>query len=274
MKTSTIWKGLSIVVVLFLFTALEASAQLPVRTQQLQLIDPAAIGGVITQDAPSGAVTSYTVSWPGSAAAFLADGDEAILIGTRTAANDIDMRWELSDGFVDGNGAVGHVTIWEPDDNTLEFHETFEYDNSTGQLSIGLDGVASGLGAETYYDAGTAGSIQVGDGTNAQVTINSVGGEIRAGVNTAGSIQVTDANNLNNIDLDGASATATLGQADATNAAAGVIEIFDGGAGAAGNSVTVQTGAQTSDWTLQPNDHTAGDATYWIRCSKHQRNCH
>ena len=290
MTSSTFWKSIAIVAVVFLFAAMEAAAQLPVRTQQLQLLSPG--GGALTQNMPAAGVTSYTVTWPATSdhdGGAPAVGDNAILWGTYAAPNDWQLSWLQSDGFVDGNGATNHVTYWSPDGSTLHAQENFEFNPVTGLLGIGVNNTPSVLPEAPA--AGTAGSVQIGDGTDAEITLIGSTGVGTFGVgNTIGQVDIQDnssseinllsdngssaavitvgatANdglvNVTNggttsIELDGATATATIG----TNAAqAGTIVMTD----ANGQELTVVTGDMTSDWTLQPNDHTAGDATYYV----------
>ena len=105
--TNSLMKGLVLAAVLFLFSGLEASAQLPVRTQNLHLLG--ATSGYVSMDAQA-ATTTYTITWPVSSAhdgvAANVVGDQAILVGTYVAADDWDLDWIASDGFVDGNGTI------------------------------------------------------------------------------------------------------------------------------------------------------------------------
>lgn len=242
MNFSHVWKGLAVVAVLFLFS-MEAVAQLPVRTQNLQLINPA--GGTLTQNVTTGvAGTSYTVTWPGSPDhnnAPNANGDQAILIGTYDLAGTTwDLRWEETDGFVDGIGADNHVTFWNPDNSTLDAQENFEFDPVTGLLGIGVNNTVS-VGA-TGIEAGTAGSVQVGNGAAATTTIDGTAASITVGQVSNGTVSVTTAANLTTVNLAGATGTATLGNATSV---AGSVVMYDGDA--AGQTATLTSGAQLAN---------------------------
>lgn len=233
MNFSNLWKGLAVVAVLFLFS-MEASAQLPVRTQVVQYINP--LGGTVSLDVnndPDGAgvgvgtatTTSYSISWPANSNTTAASGDQAILLGTYVGAGgtNIDLSWYEIDGFVDGIGATNHVTFWSPDDNTLDAQEAFEFDPATGTFTVGVNNIASGAGA-TGIEAATAGIVQVGDGSANETVV-----------------------------IDGTSATATIGRlgAGAVTGVAGSVVLADGGIDATANSVTLQTGTQTANQIVQ-----------------------
>lgn len=256
MNFSHVWKGLAVVAVLFLFS-MEAAAQLPVRTQSLQLISSGG-GGTVTQNIPAAGITSYVVSWPAEATtAFPLDGDEAILIGTRIAANDIDLRWEASDGFVDGAGADNHVTFWDPDNNTLAAQESFEFNPVTGVMRVGVDVEANPIAPDDVL-GGTAGVIEVGDnsavativfnGTNASGTFGNA--------TTAGEVIATNVAGVTTVNLDGASATATIGSAGA--GAAGTINVTS--AVAAVNGAVI---AGTSGTATLGNDGLSGEVVLY-----------
>ncbi|RPI66035.1 MAG: hypothetical protein EHM43_11950, partial [Ignavibacteriae bacterium] len=143
MNFSHVWKGLAVVAVLFLFS-MEASAQLPVRTQNLQLINPA--GGTITHTATAAGATgtSYTILWPEEQDHDNAPnvaGDQAVLLGTWDITNRWTLEWVESDGFVDGEGYQNHVTWWNPDGQTLDHSENFEWDG--GRLAVGMNAYAT-----------------------------------------------------------------------------------------------------------------------------------
>ncbi len=290
MNFSNLWKGLAVVAVLFLFS-MEASAQLPVRTQNLQLINPA--GGTITHTATAAGATgqSYTIVWPEEQDhdnAPNAAGDQAILLGTWAASNTWTLEWVESDGFVDGDGATNHVTFWNPDNNTLESQENFEFDPTTGRLNVGINDIPS---VAATILAGTSGSVAIGDGTNAQVQLNVVAGEGTFGnATTAGSVIVTNATGATVGDIDGATATATIGSVGAgaagtvnvTSAAAAVngvvlsgangtatlgndgitgeVVLYDDGTGVTLNTVQISTGTQTADQVVQFDVPTAAGA--------------
>jgi hypothetical protein len=283
MKTFTFWKSLAIVAVLFLFASLEAAAQLPVRTQVVQWINPA--GGTVSFDVNTGAATTpYTVSWPQSAGGAV--GDSVILLGTYTALNDIDLTWYTINGFVDGVGAANHVTWWA-DDNTLTYSPAFEWDEANNTLSVGVDTYANGVAATGaagpgVIEVGTGGAtaeitltgntatgvfgasagsgiIDVQDAGASEILLTASTATVDVGVTSAGTVNVANGT-VNTAILAGATGTGTLG-ADGVD---GELVLYDGGAGVAANTVTINTGAQTNSWTLQPNDQTAGAGPFFV----------
>ncbi|NQW30287.1 MAG: hypothetical protein HQ472_07240 [Ignavibacteria bacterium] len=186
MRFSTFLKGGLLLAAFFIISS-EAFAQLPVRTRTLQLLG--STSGAVTQDAPA-VVTPYTVSWPASATGFLADADKGYLLGTRTAANDIDMTWvQLSGDLVDGAGAAGQVAYWT-DANTLAGDAGFTY-TAGGTVTVGE---AGNNGVVVFHDAGLAAddfTTTLGNGT--QTTNNTfnfdaptVGGTYTVPVSTNG----------------------------------------------------------------------------------------
>lgn len=164
MKFTSLWKGLAIAATLFLIGS-EAFAQLPVRTQSLQLIGTTS--GTLTQRSAA-TTTSYYMQWP-SAQPTNAIGDTAILYGVKTATG-IDMDWrELTGDLVDGTGANGFVAWWQ-DANTLTYSNNFAWNGTT--LGVGT--------------AGATGNVSVGDGTNVTGTLNGSAGDLTLGTNVAG----------------------------------------------------------------------------------------
>ena len=286
MRFSTLLKGAVLLATLMLLGT-EAYAQLPVRTQRLIL--QGSTSGALTQQ--TGAVTTdYTVVWPSSSAhdgAPNADGDNALLFGTYTlATNTWTLSWMESDGFVDGTGSLNHVTYWNPDDQTLSYTPNFEWDGTT--LGVGMDGEANNAGDP----AAGAGNVMIGNGTTAQIQLNVVAGEGTFGVvgaaGAAGSVLVTSAAGATSIALNGATATATVGNAaiagtgvftDATGVANvnlagatgtatlgqdgddGQVVLYDGGAGAAAFTVTVDPGTQLANQTYTYDNPTAAATT-------------
>ena len=287
MHFSTLLKGLVITATL-LIMAVGAQAQLPVRTQYLQLINPIAPGGTLTHQNNGASADSYIINWPSnsdhSGAVANVDGDQAFLIGTYVLATDQwNLRWEENDGFVDGSGALNHVAYWNPDDQTLHYTTGFEWDGSV--LGVGMNNTP---GDPDALGNPLAGQIQIGSGGAApvaQVQLNVVAGEGTFGaVGTAGSVLVASAAGATSVDLDGGTATATVGNAaiagtvnvtDATgvnsgviagatgtltmgnNAAApisGEIVLHDGSA----NTVTINPNAQAVDVPLTVDQPTAG----------------
>lgn len=161
MRFSTFLKGGLFLAAFFIISS-EAFAQLPVRTRTLQLLG--ATSGAVTQDAPA-VVTNYTVSWPANASAFTLDGNTGYLLGTRTAANDIDMTWvEISGSLVDGTGAAGQVAYWT-DANTLAGDVGFTY-AAGGTVTVGT----AGDNGVIVLNDGSANTSTVG--TGAQTTNN------------------------------------------------------------------------------------------------------
>lgn len=249
MNFSNLWKGLAVVAVLFLLS-MEASAQLPVRTQSLQLINATGGATLTSRVDPSAAGASYNVLWPNSddhtGALANTAGDEAILVGTWSAApNTWTLRWEQNDGFVDGTGADNHVTYWNPDNQTLDYSTGFEWNGS--RLGIGVNNEAADPEA---YGAPAAGSLVIGNGGAApvnEIQLNVVPGEGTFGsATTAGSVLLTSGTGVNGVDLDGANGSATLG--NATNIG-GSIVMFDGDA-VAGQSITIETANQANSHTV------------------------
>lgn len=286
MRFSTLLKGAVLLATLMLLGT-EAYAQLPVRTQRLIL--QGSTSGALTQQ--TGAVTTdYTVVWPSSSAhdgAPNVDGDNALLFGTYTlATNTWTLSWVESDGFVDGTGSVNHVTYWNPDDQTLSYTANFEWNGTT--LGVGMDAQANNAGDP----AAGAGNVMIGNGTTAQIQLNVVAGEGTFGVSgaagAAGSVLVTSAAGATSIDLDGATATATVGNgaiagtgvftdatgvtnvnlAGATGTATlgqdgddGQVVLYDGGAGVAAFRVTVDPGTQLANQTFNYDNPTAAATT-------------
>jgi hypothetical protein len=250
MRFSTFLKG-AVILAALLVLGTDAYAQLPVRTQRLIL--QGSTSGALTQQ--TGAVTTdYTVVWPSSSATdqgVAANGDNALLFGTYTlASNTWTLSWIESDGFVDGTGALNHVTYWDPDNQTLHYSTNFEWNGT--RLGIGMDNEAAdpdGLGA-----AGP-GNVVIGDGTNAQVQLNVVAGQGSFGnATTAGSVIASAGASGTSINLAGATATATLG--NAATAGTAILTNIAGVTNAtlAGATGTATLGSAADDGQLVLND--------------------
>lgn len=241
MRLTSLWKGLAIAATLFLIGT-EAFAQLPVRTQRLQMLGTTS--GTLTFDTPA-TITSYTVTWPDDAAAFVADGDQSVLIGTRIAANDIDLSWRaISGDLVDGTGTTGFVAWWS-DANTLTYTNNFAW-----------TGTALNIGTQ---NGTAAGDINLGNGAATAVTNFQASG-------TSGTLTLGSAAEDGTIVLqDGDGETATI---DPGDQAANTNFIFDSptgggnvyltpstnqaGAGTSGY-IYVSNGNGTGTWVINPN---------------------
>lgn len=128
MKFSSILRGLVLTAAL-LILGTEAYAQLPVRTQQLQL--RGTVSGTLTQT--TAATTSdYTVVWPSADFGYTGPGTEtAVMMGDMTAAGTVNLRWrEIDNDLIDGLGASGEIA-WFLDANTIRSNPTVTYEANT-----------------------------------------------------------------------------------------------------------------------------------------------
>jgi hypothetical protein len=144
------------------------------------------------------------------------------------------------------------------------YSENFEWNEATRTLGIGTDAYpAPHTNAAT--GAAGAGVLQVGDGTNvASINMDGASADVTLGKNGIdGDLIIGDGAvaNATSISLNGAAATATLGHASL----AGTVILSD----ATNNNVTVNTGTQGFDWTLQ-TDAPGAVGTYYLTPSTNQ----
>ena len=245
MRFTSLWKGLAIAATIFLMAS-EAFAQLPVRTQQLQMLGTTS--GRLLFDTPA-TITNYTVTWPSDAAAFAADGDTSILVGVRFAANDINLGWRAVTGdLVDGIGSNGFIAWWQ-DGNTLTYTNNFAWtgtamnigtQNGTASGSINLgDGAAT---ATTNFTAsGTSGDVTLGNNSLA----GAGGTLVLAEGGAAGSsitIETGAITNSYTVNFDNAPAAGNHIITPSTNAAGG----------GTANFIYVSNGDGTGSWVANP----------------------
>ncbi len=134
MNFSTILKGAA-VAASFALVVSEASAQLPVRTQSLQLLSGTGTNA-LTQRAAA-ATVSYSVTWP---AAVHADATNAYLSSASAGGNST-LSWvEIDGNLIDGSGVGGQVAYFD-DANTITSSPTMTFDGA-GNLDLG--GAAAG----------------------------------------------------------------------------------------------------------------------------------
>jgi hypothetical protein len=134
MNFSTILKGAAVAAT-FALVVSEASAQLPVRTQSLQLLGTAS--GRLTQLAGA-TTTDYSVTWP---SAVHTDATNAYLQSASAGGNST-LSWvEISGSLIDGSGANGEVAYFT-DGNTIASSPTMTFDGA-GKLNLGGAGAGS-----------------------------------------------------------------------------------------------------------------------------------
>jgi len=141
MKFSSILRGLVLTAAL-LILGTEAYAQLPVRTQQLQL--RGTTSGTLTQT--TGATTTdYTVVWPSADFGYDGSGtDVSVVMGDMTAAGTVNLRWrEVDNDLIDGIGVANEIAFFQ-DANTIISSPNFTIDAPNGTITVGagaVDGV-------------------------------------------------------------------------------------------------------------------------------------
>lgn len=160
MKFSSILRGLVLTAAL-LILGTEAYAQLPVRTQQLQL--RGTTSGTLTQT--TAATTSdYTVVWPSADFGYAGPGTEtSVIMGDMTAAGTVNLRWrEVTGDLIDGNGNANEIAFFQ-DANTIVSSPNFTIDAPNGTITVGAgatDGiieiVSSGAGNNTVTIGATS----------------------------------------------------------------------------------------------------------------------
>jgi hypothetical protein len=128
--------------VVILASAVDAQAQLPVRTRQLQLLG--STSGTLTQVVPA-TTTSYQVTWPSANATWpAASGTTQYFLRTAAGtAGNSDLSWYGVNGELVDNGgttpANKYVAYWN-DANTLTGEIGFQWDDATNTLTMGQSG--------------------------------------------------------------------------------------------------------------------------------------
>ena len=139
--------------VVILACAVDAQAQLPVRTRQLQLLG--STSGTLTQLAGA-TTTSYSVTWPAANATWpVASGTTQYFLRTAAGtAGNSDLSWYGVNGDLVDNGgttpANKYVAYWN-DANTLTGEIGFQWDDATNTLTMGQTGET----AEVVFTNGT-----------------------------------------------------------------------------------------------------------------------
>lgn len=139
--------------VVILACAVDAQAQLPVRTRQLQLLG--STSGTLTQLAGA-TTTSYSVTWPAANATWpVASGTTQYFLRTAAGtAGNSDLSWYGVNGDLVDNGgttpANKYVAYWN-DANTLTGEIGFQWDDATNTLTMGQTGET----AEIVFTNGT-----------------------------------------------------------------------------------------------------------------------
>lgn len=238
MKFSAIMKSALIVAMLFLVGS-EAFAQLPVRSQRIQVLGNA--GGAITNQA-TGSVTDYTIEWPLAVPAAWPVNDSGYIRAIKTGAATVQLEWV--DGVIpEANGTGGEVAYFQ-NDHLIVSDPSFTFD-ATGGVTIGVTGEAGTLNVTN----GTGGNTIVLDGANSTATIGTGGSAIT--LNGGTSLATIGPE----ITLDGATGVGTFG-----NTLAGEVRIGDGST----NSITLVSGPQAANHTLQVDAITAVAGTFNI----------
>lgn len=157
MNFSTILKGAA-VAASFALVVSEASAQLPVRTRQLQLLG--STSGTLTHTAAA-ATTSHTLTWPAALPAATFDG----VLRTDDAGT---LTWypiAPGDDIITGNGDNGEVAIFGAG-NTLTSFPDFTFSGSNVTIGTGTN-----TGTLTLNDVGGGATVQINPGSqNGNVT--------------------------------------------------------------------------------------------------------
>lgn len=160
MNFSTILKGAA-VAASFALVVSEASAQLPVRTQQLRLLAPDGSGHIAHQ-APN-TTTTHTLTWP---AALPTGTDNGVL---RTTSAGI-LSWQTipaGDDIITGQGSNGQVAYFDGT-NTITSSPTMTFDG-TGGLDLG----GTGAGTLTLGSSGTGNpNVVIGSNSTNGATFN------------------------------------------------------------------------------------------------------
>lgn len=190
MKVSTFLKGCVLAAVLLLVST-EAYAQLPVRTQTLQLLG--STSGIVTQNTPA-VVTSYAVTWP--AAPDTGTGTVSVLIGTKASPTQVNFSWQtVTNTLIDGIGTLNQIAYFA-DPNTIVSSVNFVVDPVGASITVGAgtdDGsirlVSSGTGNPTVtinsnsttagtFNFPTYGAAGTDNVVGTRNTPNPAGGEI------------------------------------------------------------------------------------------------
>ncbi len=233
MSLRSLWKGMALVAVLLLIAS-EAFAQLPVRTQRLELISPSNAARFSQTFTGAAATDIYTLAWPESHTQ-LTDASSGYLRVTRTGTT-LSGTWvEISGSLVDGTGAAGQVAYWS-DPNTLTGDAGFTYaGGGTVTIGTGGSGTVNVVGAGGVTLDGAAGTVEFGNVT------------LGAGGAVAGTIV--------NMDAVGSAGTYYITPSD-NQAGAGTT-----------NYIYVSNGDGTASWVANPTTNfnygvTAGNGTY------------
>lgn len=176
MTTSTFLKAAAIISVLIL-GIVEASAQLPVRTRQLQLLG--STSGTLTHQAAA-TTTSYTLTWP---AAVVTAGNNGFLQSNDAGT----MSWFLVPTTeqlvtVDVNGAAGQVAYFT-DGNTITSSPLFSF--SGGTVTVG-DATNVGTVAISDGSANTGSFVTTSLAGNRTYTLPDASGNVPVSTNTPG----------------------------------------------------------------------------------------
>lgn len=248
MKFSTITSGAIIAIAAALCVS-EASAQLPVRTRQIQLLG-SGNNTPITMQA-TGNVTAYTIEWPlgdgtavGANTPFVA-GDSGYVKARMTAAGTMKLEWEKAN-VLDGKGNIdggGNEIAYFSDQNTLTSDPTFRFDaNGKVMIGGGLTGAAAGIlevqttaGAVNAAIAGETGAMTLGGATAGSLILND------GSTNTITIASGAQDNNAT-VQIDGLPA-GTYTVTPATNAAGTGTDSY----------IYVSNGNGTATWTANPN---------------------
>lgn len=185
MNVSALLKSAAVASAAFVALATTAQAQLPVRTQNLDLLG--STSGALRMNTGA-TVTNYTITWP-SVTLGTNTGDAGYLRGTRNAGGNVDLNWEVITGsLVDGTGAAGQVAYFT-DGNTLASSPNFSFAGST--VTIGSTGNGGTLGVNNGTN--TASINYTGADNDAAYTIPDVGAgggtfTVATGQGTAGQV--------------------------------------------------------------------------------------
>jgi len=185
MNISTILKGAA-VAASFAFFVSEASAQLPVRTRQLQLLG--STSGTLTHTAAA-TTTPHTLTWPAALPAATFDG----VLRTNDAGT---LSWypiAAGDDIITGDGDAGEVAYFGAG-NTITSSPTMTF-NGSGDL--GLGDITANPGTIALGDGNSnTGTFQTADLTGNQTyTFPDASGNVPVSTNigTVGQILIANA---------------------------------------------------------------------------------
>jgi hypothetical protein len=248
MKFSTIVRGTTVVAAAALCLA-EASAQLPVRTRQIQLLG-SGNNTPITMQA-TGNVSAYTIEWPlgdgtatGVNTPFVA-GDSGYVKARMTSAGIMRLEWEKAN-VLDGKGNIdggGNEIAYFSDQNTLTSDPTFRFDaNGKVMIGGGVTGAAAGI-LEVQTSAGAVNAVIAGET-----------GTMTLGGTSAGSLVLNDGSTHTITIASGAQDNNATLQVDGLPAGSYTLTPSTNAAGAGTESyIYVANGNGTATWTANPN---------------------